>query len=125
MTSDQTPRTIHIAVLECLRLPDNVAQVRGQFGGVFQSWLETALKTYDSGNSKLNVEFSSWDVEHGVYPPSLTDVDALIITGSTASAYDTDPWILKLGAYLSSEYRKRSRIINHGMTDRKARHVQK
>jgi GMP synthase-like glutamine amidotransferase len=97
------PRKVHIAVLECLRLGKAISDSRGQFGDVFRAWLLTCATHYNATRSpadQLEVIVSSWDVEHGQYPPTLEGIDAVIVTGSTASAYDSDEWIAQLSNYL-------------------------
>ncbi len=36
------------------------------------------------------------DVEHGEFPERLAEYDGLVITGGRASAYDEEPWMLRL-----------------------------
>ncbi|TDZ30195.1 putative glutamine amidotransferase-like protein [Colletotrichum spinosum] len=48
-------------------------------------------------------EYSTWDVLAGSYPDPAT-VDAIVITGSIAAAYDTDPWVLELAAFIDKVY---------------------
>ena len=94
---------IHIAVLECCRFPADVVAVRGQFGDIFESWLRKSLDLFNKkrplGNP-LEIAVTSWDVEHGEYPPSLDGIDALIVTGSPLSACDDEPWIKVLEKYI-------------------------
>lgn len=107
MTIDTKLKIIHIAVFECLRLEPQVAAFRGQFGDVFRSWLQASAAAFNSKVSsrenKIAIETSHWDVEHGQYPETLEGVNAIIVSGSTASAYDKDNWITTLEKYLQGE----------------------
>lgn len=42
------------------------------------------------------LEFVTYDVEEGVYPADIDEVDAYLITGSKSSVYDDKPWIATL-----------------------------
>jgi GMP synthase-like glutamine amidotransferase len=45
------------------------------------------------GRADPSMEFVSYDVEGGVYPADIDEVDAYLITGSKSSVYDDKPWI--------------------------------
>lgn len=45
------------------------------------------------GRADPSMEFVSYDVEGGVYPADIDEVDAYLITGSKSSVYDDQPWI--------------------------------
>lgn len=45
------------------------------------------------GRVDPSMEFVSYDVEGGVYPADIDEVDAYLITGSKSSVYDDKPWI--------------------------------
>ena len=48
------------------------------------------------GRADPTMEFVSYDVEGGVYPVDIDEVDAYLITGSKSSVYDDKPWIAPL-----------------------------
>ncbi|GKT44956.1 putative glutamine amidotransferase-like protein [Colletotrichum spaethianum] len=50
-----------------------------------------------------HVKFTTWDVVSGIYPDP-ANVDAILITGSIAAAYDTDLWVLTLGTFIERVY---------------------
>ncbi|HEX7926643.1 MAG TPA: type 1 glutamine amidotransferase [bacterium] len=57
----------------------------GDFSGMFQ--------TLFGGDG------AAWDVvdvQHGQFPEDVTAYDGYVVTGSRASAYDQDPWVLRL-----------------------------
>ncbi|KAI0473450.1 class I glutamine amidotransferase-like protein [Xylariaceae sp. FL0804] len=104
MTIDTCTR---VAVFECLTLADNISQVRGQFGDVFAAWLNRSAAAYNETRpraDRIEIETTSWNVVEGRYPPALSEIDAIIVTGSTASAYDHDDWIRDLSTYLTDAY---------------------
>jgi GMP synthase-like glutamine amidotransferase len=51
-------------------------------------------------NAPESVEFTTYDVEHGVYPNHMDDCDGYVITGSKKSVYDDEDWIRVLEAYV-------------------------
>ncbi|KAI1764398.1 class I glutamine amidotransferase-like protein [Hypoxylon sp. FL1150] len=113
MTVTLSPRVVHVAILECFTMPHQIAATRGQFGDVFRSWLCTSAKALNAGRSlgdQVEIQTSVFDVQHGQYPQSLDNVDAIIVTGSTSSAYDNDPWIITLERFLQDAYAQKPHI---------------
>lgn len=106
MAVDESPRLIRVAIFECLELADNIAQVRGQFGDVFAAWLHKAALSYNDRRppkQHVRIKTTAYDVVKDHYPSSLDEIDAIIVSGSTASAYDQDPWVLRLAEYLKGK----------------------
>ncbi|KAL2670266.1 hypothetical protein Neosp_014733 [[Neocosmospora] mangrovei] len=90
-TANPNRRLLRIAVLRCFTIPASIAKKRGQFDGLFASWLKTAV----------DVEISGFDViNKAEFPTCLDDLDGIIITGSTACASDDEKWIHRLSAFL-------------------------
>ncbi|KAI0167384.1 class I glutamine amidotransferase-like protein [Pestalotiopsis sp. NC0098] len=113
MTVDTKPRLVRVAVFECLELADNIAQARGQFNDVFAAWLHRASLSYNEQrplSEQVQIESTAYRVIEGQYPPSLDGIDAIIVSGSTASAYDQDPWIVRLAEYLRDVYTHDQRV---------------
>src|SRR4051812_32639129 len=48
------------------------------------------------------LEFTRYDTCHGEVPPSITDCDAWLCTGSRAAVYDATPWIGTLKEFIRS-----------------------
>ncbi|KAF5669414.1 GMP synthase (glutamine-hydrolyzing) [Fusarium heterosporum] len=75
-------------------------QTRDRFGGytgVFTALLEAAAKPQ---KLKELVSIKGYDIVNELHSyPSLNDIDAILITGSRHTAFDNDPWILKLVEY--------------------------
>ena len=56
-----------------------------------------------------DLEFAVYDVEEGVYPEDIDEVDAYLITGSKSSVYEDKPWIHALMEFvrlLDSRHKK-------------------
>lgn len=57
------------------------------------------------------LEFVVYDVEQGVYPADIDEVDAFLITGSKSSAYEDKPWIHRLIAFVRELDARRKKLI--------------
>jgi GMP synthase-like glutamine amidotransferase len=113
MTVDTKPRLVRVAVFECLELAANIAQTRGQFNDVFAAWLQRAALSYNHHRplaEQVRIETTGYDVVQGQFPPTLDEVDAIVVSGSTASAYDQDPWIIRLAEYLKGKIENNTTI---------------
>ncbi|GAA5899679.1 putative amidotransferase [Sporobolomyces salmoneus] len=90
--------------------------VREQFGSyhdifvsLFEHSLSASTPIHSSAGSKLGstkhtLTIESYDVVQGVYPSEETikKANGVLLTGSAASAYESDPWILDLVSYLQN-----------------------
>lgn len=107
MAVSRASRRLRIAVLVCHTISEPVAGDRGQFDKVFASWLEAAVAQWSAKHpteDPVNLEFTGWDVVgKEQYPSSLNEIDAIIVTGSTASAYDEEPWVRKLETFIQGQ----------------------
>ena len=59
----------------------------------------------------LEAEFRNYDVEHGIYPDTIDECDAYVITGSKKSVYDDDPWIDVLKEYTRELHRAEKKLV--------------
>ncbi|KAI8280526.1 hypothetical protein K4K60_004805 [Colletotrichum sp. SAR11_57] len=103
MTVVTPRRKLRIAVLCCFPIPENIAKDRGQFDDIFASWILASVNAYNAKrpNGQIIAEVTGFDVIlKDEYPLPMEDFDALVVTGSVASAYDDEPWIHKLAAFL-------------------------
>ena len=57
------------------------------------------------------LEFRVYDVEEGVYPDDIDEVDAYLITGSKSSVYDDKPWIATLMEFVRELDRRRKKLV--------------
>ncbi|KAF9873748.1 gmp synthase [Colletotrichum karsti] len=102
-----TVRRLRIAILCCFTFPERITKERGGFDDIFAAWIFAAVDAYNGKRPKdqVAVDFTGFDVfGKDQYPTSLDDIDALIVTGSAASAYDNEPWIHRLAAFLQDTY---------------------
>lgn len=100
-------RRLRIAVLICYAVSEPIASNRGQFDRIFAAWLEKAAAQWSArqpANGRVVLELTGWDVVgKKQYPPSLSEIDAIVVTGSDRSAYDDEPWVHKLAAFIHGQ----------------------
>ncbi|CAH0056948.1 unnamed protein product [Clonostachys solani] len=98
------PRKLRLVTLRCFTIPDVIAQERGQFDRIFADWIDLAAEERNNKHGpseQIAVEHQGYDVvDKDEYPQHLDKIDGLIITGSTASAYDDEPWVHKLSTFI-------------------------
>lgn len=76
----------------------------GSYGDIFRALLER-------GGLPSDAELSYYDVvKDGDYPP-ISDIDAILITGSKFDAHSDTPWILKLTEYTKEVLAANKKII--------------
>ncbi|KAH6605393.1 gmp synthase glutamine-hydrolyzing [Trichoderma cornu-damae] len=92
---------LRLAILEA-DTPQPIADEKyGGYRGVFAALLATAAEAMDPPRQLADVAtITAHNIVDDVhsYPP-LDEVDAILITGSRHTAYEDDPWILKLVEY--------------------------
>jgi len=82
--SDTTPER-RFAILKAGTANRQARERLGDFSGMFRALLEQPGQAWDV-----------IDVEHGQFPDDLYAYRGYAVTGSRASAYDQDPWVLRL-----------------------------
>lgn len=93
------PRPLRIAILECDTPPPGVQKIYGTYGGLFTALLRNAASSLDPPLPESDLVISAYDVVNEIYPPSLDDIDGILMTGSKHNSFESDPWILKLVEY--------------------------
>lgn len=93
---------LRIAVLECDTPLQNTNHKYGGYGGVFTSLLQRAASTLTPPLSESDLQISKYDVVTAQEYPSLASIDAILISGSRHTSFDSDPWILKLVDFVKS-----------------------
>ncbi len=63
------------------------------------------------GRADPSMEFVTYDVESGVYPADIDEVDAYLITGSKSSVYDDKPWIPPLIKFVQEIAARGKKIV--------------
>ncbi|GAE00055.1 hypothetical protein PVAR5_8790 [Paecilomyces variotii No. 5] len=123
-------RRIHVAVLDTDVPVPRVYAARGLYSSQFRVLLQAAAARLNASgllqNGPLEIETTAYDIVGGVLPPlellrtkpraaqedvdrsfgPLGPIDAILITGSSASAYSLEmcPWIVKLQSFIHTVY---------------------
>jgi GMP synthase-like glutamine amidotransferase len=87
---------LRIAILECDTPLQNTNLKYGGYGGVFTSLLHKAATSLTPPLSTSDLDITKFDVVTAQEYPSLSSIDAILISGSRHTSFDDDPWILKL-----------------------------
>jgi GMP synthase-like glutamine amidotransferase len=93
---------MRIGILKTDEVREEFVDEFGQYPDMFMDLLRNA----DPG-----LEFAVYDVEKGVYPGDIDDVDAYLITGSKSSVYEDKAWIHRLEDFVRELHRQRKQII--------------
>ncbi|KAM5345204.1 hypothetical protein ACJ41O_011066 [Fusarium nematophilum] len=92
------PPPLRLAILEADTPQPQTRDCYGGYTGVFTALLDAAAQSF-SPPRKLDelVSIKGYDVVNDLHSyPALEDVDAVLITGSRHTAFDNDPWIIRL-----------------------------
>ncbi|KAH9833616.1 Paeruginosa anthranilate synthase component II [Teratosphaeria destructans] len=89
---------IRIAVLECDEPIGKTKEKYGGYGNLFAKLLNAGADKFREKDSVPwpELDISKYDVVNTEVYPNLSDVDAVLLTGSKYNSFDNDPWILKL-----------------------------
>jgi len=63
------------------------------------------------GRADPSLEYVTYDVENGVYPDDIDEVDAYLITGSKFSVYDDLPWIPPLKNFVAALDNRKKKLV--------------
>ncbi len=58
-----------------------------------------------------SLEFAVYDVEEGVYPEDIDEVDAYLITGSKSSVYEDKAWIQQLMVFVRELHARKKKLV--------------
>lgn len=90
-------KTNTIGILVAGNSPDELHDKHGSY--------DAMMRTMLSGKKKnVTIRFKSWEVYNGEFPESMDECDGYIITGSKSSAYELEPWIIKLKFFINELY---------------------
>ncbi|RFU29486.1 hypothetical protein B7463_g6851, partial [Scytalidium lignicola] len=115
-TGEMAPLPLRIAVLECDTPLTQTREKYGGYGGVFTALLKAGADAlhaqYPGLSSSSGLEITTWDVVAKDEYPSLSDIDAILISGSKFNSFDDSPWIVKLVDFVKEVLQQdRVRII--------------
>lgn len=102
-------RSIHIGILRADDIIPELSEGHGQYPEMFERLLLAANAL--RGNQQLSLRFSSYEVNHGVYPDDIDEVDAYILTGSKSSVYENLDWINNLQAYIQKLHAHKKKLL--------------
>ncbi len=57
------------------------------------------------------LEYRVYDVEQGIFPADIDEVDAFLITGSKSSVYEDKAWIQQLQAFVRELHGRRKKLV--------------
>jgi len=100
-STNAASRPLRLAILEADKPQPQTDEEYNGYGGVFAALLMAAAQALDPPQRVSDVlTITAHDIvgDTSSYPP-LDSVDAVLITGSRHTAFDNDPWILKLVDY--------------------------
>ena len=89
-------------------LADRVAP---EYGDAFGDYHDMFATTLGSAAGAGDVAFTGFDVRAGRFPRRLTDCDGYVITGSGASVYDDEAWIVRLAEFVGELHRERAPTV--------------
>jgi len=85
--------------------------VLAQFEEPFGSYPDMFSNLLQSVTPTDPLQFRIYDVEQGVYPSSIDECDAYLITGSRASVYEGTDWVRNLQAYTVMLHRASKKLV--------------
>ncbi|KAI0635143.1 class I glutamine amidotransferase-like protein [Trametes polyzona] len=93
------PKPYKIAVFLCDTPLPAVLAANGDYGAIFESLFRRSLEAIGDPGAEFVVD--SYDVRNEqVYPKDIDQYDAVLLTGSAASAYENLDWINRLVDYV-------------------------
>ncbi|KAF7535050.1 hypothetical protein G7054_g5686 [Neopestalotiopsis clavispora] len=104
-------QNIRIAILSTDVPVPNVRAKLGTYGDIFHRLISDAASRISPTTKIQSTEF---DVVQGAYPGCLSHFDAILITGSAASAYDDVEWVRALDTYILDVYENHPRVKMFG-----------
>jgi len=78
---------LRVAVLECDTPQPRCNERYGGYGGLFRELLLAGTEAYtkETGHAKPSLDITKYDVVNEEHYPSLDNIDAILITGSSTS----------------------------------------
>ncbi|CAO3587443.1 unnamed protein product [Absidia cylindrospora] len=92
---------LHLALLVCDTPRPQVLEKYGDYPHMFSKVFTQAALDASSSDGKTEITWEFFDVVHKQeYPTDTSRFDAIVLTGSSASAYEDVPWIVKLVSFV-------------------------
>ncbi|OAP54957.1 hypothetical protein AYL99_10657 [Fonsecaea erecta] len=118
--------TLHLAILICEVLPPVVSCLRGPFDQIFQNFFDRGAKRLSNGNNndyndeqqwpglrkQIKVKTTPYNATAFQLPDAeaLEGLDALVVTGSSAGAYEDIEWVKHLQRFLQDTYQHHPKV---------------
>ncbi|KFX88356.1 hypothetical protein V490_07684 [Pseudogymnoascus sp. VKM F-3557] len=108
--------TLAIACIKCGSPSPSVLASRGEYADIFIERLQS-VASITPGWEDTRISHDSFDARKGHLPPliAVEGYDALVVTGSGYSAFESYPWIAKLRSFLASLYKNKPEIRLFGV----------
>ncbi|KAL1944062.1 hypothetical protein VTO73DRAFT_3880 [Trametes versicolor] len=107
-------RPYKIAVLLCDTPLPAILAANGNYGAVFEKLFRNSLPSSSIPDAEFTVD--AYDIRNEqVYPEDVDQYDAVLLTGSSASAYENLEWINKLIEYVRFLAKEKPRIRIFGI----------
>ena len=94
--------------LGILKTDDVLSELAADYGEyplMFERLLQVA-----NTDPQLQLEFVTYQVNKGIYPAELDEVDAFLMTGSKSSVYAQIPWVTKLTEFVRTLHRHKKKF---------------
>lgn len=91
-----------IGILHADDLSSTLVQQFGDYADMLKNLIQSVTSEHT---------FQTYRVTQGNYPQSIDENDAYIITGSKASAYDNEQWIISLKEYIKFLFQQKMKLI--------------
>jgi GMP synthase-like glutamine amidotransferase len=95
-----------LGILQADDVLSNLVEDHGEYPFMFERLLRAA-----NSDPQLHLEFITYQVNKGVYPADIDEVDAYIMTGSKSSVYEQTPWVLALADFVRTLHQHQKRFI--------------
>ncbi len=95
-----------IGILQADSVLEQFEPKHGNYPGMISDVLGRAAEAMG-----VDINFATYDVEHGIYPDAIDDCAGYVITGSKKSVYDDEPWIGRLMAYVRELHTNRKKLV--------------
>jgi GMP synthase-like glutamine amidotransferase len=89
---------MRIGLLECDHVSTRYLQIAGDYSDMFEAMVAEA---------DARAEVVRYDARHGVLPARPHECDGWLLTGSSASVFDDEPWIERLAGLVRDIYEAR------------------
>ncbi|KAK8185036.1 class I glutamine amidotransferase-like protein [Phyllosticta capitalensis] len=111
-------RNFNIAAFNTDPTVPAVHNKRGLYSDIFQHELSAAAQRLAASSSHKtptpDLKWSAYNVVLGEYPPNPAELDAIVISGSASSVYESQPWIDRLRAFIQDVYANHPHVRFYG-----------